>query len=157
MKIIINRKYKKETYTIGEMSIDGKYFCSTLEDKDRGLTQDMSSALIATKKVYGQTAIPAGTYEITLDVVSKRLSKYPFYIEVCGGKVPRFLNVPGFEGILFHVADGARGAELVDGCVGVGDNLIKGGLLNGKETFKKLYKKMEEAKNKGEKITVTIQ
>lgn len=157
MKIIINRKYKKEAYTIGEMSIDGKYFCSTLEDKDRGLTQDMPAALIATKKVYGQTAIPTGTYEITLDIVSNRLSKYPFYIEVCEGKVPRFLNVSGFEGILFHVADGPRGAELLHGCIGVGKNKIKGGLLEGKETFKKLYKKMEEVKNKGEKIIVTIQ
>ena len=80
-----------------------------------------------------------------------------FYKEVCNGKVPRVLNVPGFEGILFHVADGPRGAELLQGCIGVGKNKIKGGLLEGKETFKKLYKKMEEAKNRGEKITVTIQ
>lgn len=157
MKIIINRKYKKDTYTIGEMTIDGNYFCSTLEDKDRGLTQDMPFALIDTKKVYGQTAIPTGTYEVSLDITSPRFSKMPFYQEVCNGKVPRLLNVPGFDGILLHVADGPRGAELLHGCIGVGKNKIKGGLLEGKETFKELYKKMEEAKNIGEKITVTIQ
>jgi hypothetical protein len=157
MKILINRKYKKDTYTIGEMTIDGNYFCSTLEDKDRGLTQDMSSALITNKKVYGQTAVPTGTYEVSLDITSPRFSQMEFYKEVCNGKVPRLLKVPGFEGILFHVADGPRGAELLQGCIGVGKNKIKGGLLEGKETFKKLYKKIEEAKNKGEKITVTIQ
>jgi hypothetical protein len=157
MKILINRKYKKDTYTIGEMTIDGNYFCSTLEDKDRGLTQDMSSSLITNKKVYGQTAIPTGTYEVSLDITSPRFSQMEFYKEVCNGKVPRVLNVPGFEGILFHVADGPRGVELLQGCIGVGKNKIKGGLLEGKETFKKLYKKMEEAKNRGEKITVTIQ
>ena len=157
MNIKIYRKYKKETYTIGQLYINGEYFCDTLEDKDRGLNQNMPLSYIKSNKVYGETAIPIGTYEITLDIISNRLSKYLFYTEVCQGKVPRILDVPGFDGILFHVADGAKGAELVNGCIGIGTNAIKGGLLNGKETFKKLYKKMEEAKNRGEKITVTIQ
>ena len=31
------RKYKKATYTIGNLLVDGAFFCDTLEDKDRGL------------------------------------------------------------------------------------------------------------------------
>ena len=72
---------------------------------------------------------------------------------MCDGKVPRLLNVPGFDGILLHVADGAKGAELVEGCIGIGQNKIKGGLLNGKETFKKLYNILISAK---EDITISI-
>lgn len=156
MNVLVYRKYKKSTYTIGEIYLDGNLFCSSLEDKDRSLTQGMDLKTIKDLKVYGQTAIPTGTYEVSLDITSPKFSQMGFYREVCNGKVPRLLNVPGFEGILFHVADGPRGAELLHGCIGVGQNKIKGGLLEGKETFKKLYKKMEEAKNKGEKITVTI-
>lgn len=157
MNILVYRKYKKDSYTIGEIYIDGELFCSSLEDKDRALTQGMSENTIKSIKVYGQTAIPTGSYEVSLDIVSPKFSQMPFYQDVCKGKLPRLLDVPGFDGILFHVADGPRGAELLHGCIGVGENKIKGGLLNGKETFRKLYKKMEEAKNKGENITVTIQ
>lgn len=156
MQILVYRKYKKDTYTIGEIYINGNLFCSSLEDRDRFLTQEMSLDTINSLKVYGQTAIPAGTYSVSLDIVSPKFSKIPFYQQVCNGKLPRILNVPGFEGILFHVADGPRGAELLHGCIGVGKNKIKGGLLDGKETFIRLYTKMEEANNRGEKIIVTI-
>lgn len=156
MEILVDRKYKKSTYTIGNMYIDGKWFCNTLEDTDRDLDDSMDINTIKMKKIYGQTAIPTGTYEITLDVVSPKFSKYPFYQSACQGRVPRLLNVKAFDGILIHVADGARGSQLVEGCLGIGLNKIKGGLLEGKEFFEKLYLLMIQAKNKGEKIKITI-
>ena len=156
MVLTVNRKRKENTYTIGELSIDGVFFCDTLEDKDRGLFNNMPLNIIKSKKVYGETAIPTGHYKITLDVISPKFSQRDFYREVCGGKLPRVLNVPGFEGILIHVADGPKGAELLQGCIGIGDNKIEGGLLNGKETFKKLYAKLTEAKNRNEDITLQI-
>ena len=42
MEIVIKRIAKKSTYTIGKLYIDNKYFCDTLEDKDRGLKDTMS-------------------------------------------------------------------------------------------------------------------
>ena len=39
MKLLVDRKYKKSTYTIGNLYVDGKYFSNTLEDRDRGLKQ----------------------------------------------------------------------------------------------------------------------
>ena len=33
--------------------------------------------------------------------------------------------------------DGPKGADLSEGCIGIGRNLIKGGLLEGKEYYKK--------------------
>ena len=139
IKILVKRIAKKPNYTIGKLFINGVFFANTLEDTDRGLTQNMSEDEIKKKKIYGQTAIPTGTYKVTLDVVSPKFSKYPFYNSINGGRVPRLLNVKGFEGILIHVMDGPKGAELSEGCIGVGRNLIKGGLLQGKEYYKKLY------------------
>lgn len=157
MTILIDRKYKKQNYTIGNMYINGKWFCNTLEDTDRSLDDSMDIASIKNKKIYGQTAIPTGTYDITLDVVSPKFSQYPFYQSICQGKLPRLLNIKAFDGILIHVANGARGSQLVEGCIGVGLNKIKGGLLDGKETFEKLYNLMVLAKNKREKIKIKIQ
>lgn len=157
MNLNLKRKNFADTYTLGNLFVNGEYFCDTLEDKDRGLMDSMSLEEIKSKKVYGQTAIPKGTYEITLDVVSPKFSKYPFYMEVCKGKLPRLQNVKGFEGILIHVADGYKGAELVQGCIGIGKNTIKGGLLEGKDYFKKLYSLLSESVNNKEKIFIIIE
>ena len=153
MEILVERKWKKSNYTIGILSIDGKRFCETLEDVDRNLNSSMSVEQIKAIKKPNETAIPTGTYEVTLNVVSPKFSKYPFYNSINGGRVPRLLNVKGFEGILIHVMDGPKGAELSEGCIGVGRNLIKGGLLQGKEYYKKLY---DILKNNKDKITIKI-
>lgn len=50
MEIVVNRRWKKDTYTIGEMFINGVKFSETCEDKDRGLTDQMSLAEIKSKK-----------------------------------------------------------------------------------------------------------
>ena len=153
MEILVERKWKKDNYTIGNLYINGKWFSNTLEDKDRGLKDSMSLTEIKTLKKPRITAIPTGTYEVTLNVVSPKFSKYPFYNSINGGRVPRLLNVKGFEGVLIHVMDGPKGAELSEGCIGVGRNLIKGGLLQGKEYYKKLY---DILKNSKDKITIKI-
>jgi hypothetical protein len=66
------------------------------------------------------------------------------------------IGVPGFEGVLLHVADGPKGAELLHGCIGIGENKIKGGLINGKETFKKLYAVLKKAHQRNEEVTIQI-
>ena len=50
MNILVKRIAKRPTYTIGKLYIDGKYFCDTIEDKDRGLTQNMPLSEIKKKK-----------------------------------------------------------------------------------------------------------
>lgn len=157
MELTLNRKYLKDTYTIGHLYVDGKWFCDCLEDKVRDLNKDGDLNDVGEGKVYGKTAIPYGRYRVTLDVTSPKFSKYEFYRETCEGKLPRLLNVPHFEGILIHVADGYKGADLLSGCIGVGYNLIKGGLLLGRSAFTKLYSKLKEADNKNEEIWITIE
>lgn len=154
MKLLLKRSYKGEKYTIGKLFIDGSYCCDVLEDRDRNLSSSMSLEEINKIKIPRETAIPTGTYKITLDVVSPRFSKYPFYMEVCDGKLPRLLNVPGYEGVLIHIGDGSRGPEMTEGCLLVGKNEIVGGLLHGKEVFKDLYSKLLEDKDN---LEITIQ
>lgn len=156
MELLVDRKWKKQSYTISNLLIDGKWFCNVLEDADRNLDDSMSVDRILELKKPTITAIPRGTYEVTLDVVSSKFSKYSFYQEVCKGRLPRLKNVKGFNGILIHVADGIRGATLLEGCLGIGFNTIKGGLTGGKEVFKAFYKLLQEAKNRGEDIIIKI-
>ncbi len=156
MILTLDRKYKLPTYTIGKLYIDEEYFCDTLEDKDRGLTDSMTVSEISKIKIKKETAIPTGTYSITLNIVSPRFSISSFYKQVCNGKLPRILNVKGFDGILIHVGEGINGKDLTSGCILVGKNTIKGGLTNSKECFKELYKLLKDRYDKGEKIIIKI-
>lgn len=143
--IVLKRIYKGETYTIGHIYIDGEYVCDTIEDKDRGLTDQMNEQDIKKVKVANQTAIPTGTYKLTLDVVSPRFVKKPYYYSFCKGKLPRLLRVKGFDGILIH-----RGVDQdsSSGCIIVGYNKVKGKVINSQEAFEKLYKRLEQSTNK---------
>lgn len=152
MELLLDRKYCKEKYTVGRLYIDGVFFSNTLEDKVRDVNKN-GKFDNGEYKVYAETAIPYGEYEITLDVVSPKFSKYQFYKEVCNGKLPRLLNVPHFEGILIHCGSTASNSA---GCILVGNNTIKGGLTNSKETFKKLYSILDKANKNNEKITIKI-
>lgn len=153
MELVVNRKYKKQSYTIGELYVDGKFFSNTLEDADRGLDDSMSIAKIRELKKPSITAIPKGTYEITLDVISPRFCTNSFYKQVCNGKLPRLLNVKGFEGILIHAGNTDKDTS---GCLLVGVNKAKGQVINSRETFKELYKLLKDKHDKGEKITIKI-
>lgn len=153
MNITIIRKYKKGTYTIGELAIDGVWFCNTLEDKDRGLKKSMTFQQIRELKVYGETAIPAGDYIVRMDIVSPKYQSVDWYRRICGGKMPRVMDVPCFDGILFHPGNTAVDTN---GCILVGLNTAKGRLTSSKDTFTKLYQRMASAYKKGETIHLRI-
>ena len=151
-KLKLERAYKKSGYTIGNLYVNGGFFCNTLEDTDRGLNSKMSALEIAGRKIPGQTAIPTGKYDITLNVVSPKFSKRPAY-NFCNGKVPRLLNVPGFDGICAHAGSYPKDTE---GCLLVGKNTIKGMLTDSMATFKALYAELDKANKRGDKITIEI-
>ncbi len=155
MKLTLKRIAKKTTYTIGRLFVDDVRFCDTLEDTDRGLKQTDSPASIAARKVYGETAIPSGTYTVTMNVVSPKYAGVDWYKRNCnGGRMPRLLRVPGYEGVLIHPGNTALDAL---GCVLVGQNKQVGRLINSRDTFAQLYKKMNDAAKRGESITLTIE
>ena len=153
MKLTLKRIAKKSTYTIGKLYIDGQYFCDTIEDRDRGLTSEMSLKEIKQIKIPKETAIPTGTYKITLDVISPKYSTKDFYIKNANnGRVPRLLKVPEYDGVLIHCGNTAKDSA---GCILVGKNDVVGMVTHSKETFIKLYKILQNAKD--QEITITIQ
>ncbi len=142
MNLLLKRIAKRDNYTIGKLYIDGVYFCDTLEDKDRGLTQSMQLSQISKTKVYGSTAIPTGKYLITI-TYSNRFKQL----------MPLLNNVPGFSGIRIHAGNSHKDTE---GCVLVGKNKVVGKVLESRDTYKKLYQILSKANNK-EQIYITIQ
>ena len=144
MEILVERKWKRPNYTIGIMSIDGKRFCETLENVDRNLNSSMSVEQIKDIKKPNETAIPTGTYKVTLDIFSPKFGNKSFYKKTCNGKLPRILNVKGFDGVLIHCGNTNLDTS---GCILVGRNLEKGKILKSQEIFEKLYKVLKENKN----------
>lgn len=134
MKLVLERTFRGSAYTIGKLYVDGDYFCDTLEDVDRGLSSDMPLSKINEKKVYGETAIPTGTYKIVMNVVSPKF-KDRTWAKPWDGKLPRLENVPGYEGVLIHVGNKA---EDTLGCILVGQNKVKGQVINSTATFDRL-------------------
>lgn len=141
MNLLLKRIARRDTYTIGHLYIDGKYFCDTIEDKDRGLSQSLPASVNKAMKKAGATAIPMGKYQVTLKVKSPKFSKKKQY-DFCGGFLPRLINVPAFEGVLIHIGNTAKDTE---GCILVGRNTKVGKVLDSGVTFRALYARLKEA------------
>ena len=155
MEIVIKR-ITKNPYCVGHLYINGKYFCDTLEPPYFGTTQNTPIQEIKNTKK-GNTAIPIGTYDISLDYQSPKF-KNRNWAKFCDGYLPTIMNVPAFNRILIHVGNIASqyGKSDTMGCILVGINLERGKVLKSQETFKKLYKVLSEAKLKGENIQIII-
>ena len=143
MRILLQRHALKAGYTIGRMEINGRYFCDTLEDTDRGLSAEMSKDEIAALKVKGATAIPIGTYRIDMQTRSPRF----------GRVLPRLVSVKGFAGVLIHSGNTAADTE---GCILVGENRERGKVLNSRATLERLLVFLRAAQAEGEEIELTI-
>lgn len=129
MKLTLKRKFLGDKYTVGDLFINEKFFCNTIEDTVRKLP---STCLYTSKgqsckckgKVYAQTAIPAGTYNVTMEY-SPRFKR----------KLPLLHNVPHFIGILIHSGNDESASA---GCLIVGSNAVKGKVTQSRVTSDKL-------------------
>ena len=150
MEILLKRIAKKPNYTIGKLYIDGKYFCDTLEDKDRGLTQSMNEAEILKIKIKDQTAIPTGKYKIDMNTVSPRFGNSS-WAKLYKGIVPRLVNVPGYSGVLIHPGNTASDTS---GCILLGQNKVVGQVINSQITWKAFMQKVTSCK---QAINLTVE
>jgi hypothetical protein len=126
MKIKINRLYKTENSTIGELLIDGKFECFTLEDKERDV------------KIKGETAIPRGTYKVIINQ-SNRFKRL----------LPLLIDVDNFEGVRIHAGNTNHDTE---GCILVGQSRSVDYITKSRKAYEILFTKMKLAKE----ITLTI-
>lgn len=121
MIISVHRFEYGTNYTIGKLSIDGEFFCYTLEDKVRP----------AGVKVDGQTAIPTGHYKLVRDLSTR-----------FGKMMPHILNVSGFEGIRIHSGNTDVDTE---GCILLGDTWAGGDFVGqSKVAFARFDLKLQE-------------
>lgn len=133
MIIKVKRVAFKKDYTIGDLYINGVWIANTLEDRDRGLDDSMNEEDIKKKKVYGETAIPYGTYKVSI-TYSNKFKKM----------LPLIENVKGFSGIRIHSGNTAKDSL---GCILVGENKEVGKVINSRKTFDKLFDLIKNEKN----------
>lgn len=150
MEILIKRVYKgvNNDYTVGQLFIDGIYFCDTLEQTDRYLTQDMDETTITTLTTKDKTAIPLGTYNVVLTKNKLRHDR-SYYVDTISVK-----DVKGFESVALIYG---FSLEATNGSILVGDYQLRGKLLNVKIVYKMLKEKVRCAINdRKESVTLTI-
>ena len=119
--IKLNRIAKLPHYTIGHLYIDGVKVCDTLEDTVRDV------------KIKHETAIPEGEYPVLL-TYSPKFKKV----------LPLIQHVPNFTGIRIHSGNTAKDTS---GCILVGENKVKGKVINSRATFNKLMEILKKERN----------
>ena len=135
MKLLLERTTYTDNSTIGKLYINGVFQCFTLEDKDRNLEQQG-------EKVYGETAIPRGKYDVVI-TYSKRFRT----------ELPLLVDVPQFEGIRIHPGNFSGDTE---GCILVGSGTAPDRLFKSRAAFNALFQRLELAYAKGEEITIEV-
>ena len=127
MKLVLKRAPSSDKSTIGRLYIDGVEFCRTLED------------VVRDKKIPGETAIPAGTYQVKI-TYSPRFKR----------DLPLLIDVPGFEGVRIHTGNVAANTE---GCILVGKSAGQDIIWQSQMAFNELFAKLKAADN----ISIEIQ
>lgn len=127
MKLLLKRLHKTNNSTVGELSINGKFECYTLEDIERDV------------KIPSKTAIPKGDYVVEISF-SNRFKK----------EMPILLNVPNFEGVRIHSGNTAADTE---GCILVGQTRGLDTVGKSRLAFAELFVKLKT----DEKVILTIE
>lgn len=127
------------------MLIDGKPVCWTLEDEARN------------KKLWGETRIPAGTYQIGLRTVGDHHARYAKkYPKVHKGML-EIQNVPNFQYILLHIGNTDKDTA---GCILVGNAPLAFGskmqIAESTVAYEKIYPIIIKAITKKEDVKIII-
>lgn len=140
MELRIKRIRADAVSTLGELYVNGEFFCYTLEDADRFLET-------GGEKVMGQTAIPRGLYQLVLNE-SRRFERL----------LPLLINVPQFAGVRIHPGNTHRDTE---GCilVGTAHSLTSDGhrVQNSRVIFDKLFELLQAAFDDKKVITIKVE
>ena len=124
MKLLLERLPSEMTCTLGSLFVNGEYLCVTLED----VVREFPGVPVEQWKIKGETAIPAGTYDVRL-TFSNRFQKV----------LPQLMNVPGFEGIRIHAGNTSADTE---GCLLVGREIGSESILQSRMALQDLMDKL---------------
>jgi Family of unknown function (DUF5675) len=138
MKLKLVRAGFTDESTIGCLYIDGAFECFTLEDKVR----EVKGQPVEAWKIKGKTAIPRGTYPVSI-TPSNRFKR----------DLPLVANVPGFEGIRIHPGNTSADTE---GCILVGQGKAANSITSSVKAFEPLFAKLQAAVKRGELISLEV-
>lgn len=130
LELLLERDIKLPTRTLGKLSINGVHECFICEDAVRDT------------KIHGQTAIPAGRYEVII-TLSNRFKR----------ELPILLNVPNYEGVRIHSGNHEGHTE---GCLLPGKTRNDTGVFSSVLATNNLILKIRTALNEGRKVFITI-
>lgn len=147
MIIELNTIFKGDKYTISKLYIDGKYYCDTIEDAVRDLPLECpytsrGQSCRCNEKIYSETAIPAGTYKVIVTMSNK-----------FGRELPLLVDVSHFLGIRIHRGNTSKDSS---GCIIVGENKVKGTVINSTKYEIDITKKIKEAIANGENVEIIV-
>lgn len=143
MKILVERYLNGADFTLGRLSIDGKFECYTLEDERREV------------KVMHETRIPEGVYDIKLRTFGGHHTKYSVKFPDIHKGMLWLQDVPKFKDILIHIGNTD---EDTSGCILVGlmrDDL-KGTVSLSTSAYLQIYPKITKSIEAGEQVTIEI-
>lgn len=141
MNLLLDRRYCKKEYTIGNLYIDGVFYCNILEDTVRDFNKN-GIFDCGEVKIKGNTAIPYGEYDIIVTYSPKFKRELPI-----------LLNVPAFDGIRIHRGNTNKDTE---GCLLPGENKEKGKVINSTKYELDLTNKIKTELSKGKKVKIEI-
>lgn len=131
MELLLMRKPSVDGATLGQLFVNGAFIAFTLEDVVRD-----------GPKVPGQTAIPAGPYDVQIT----RSQRF-------GRNLPQLMNVPGFEGVRIHSGNVAADTS---GCILVGLSHAHDSIASSRIALAELQPRIAGALARGEKVTIRI-
>jgi len=140
MELKLNRKIYTKNSTIGELIINGVFFCHSLEDVIRDVNRN-GNFDCAESKIHSKTAILAGRYEVIINM-STRFKKL----------MPLLLDTPFFKGIRIH---NGNTPEHTEGCILVGSTKSVDFVGGSVDTYNRLMIRLNNAV-KTEKIFITV-
>lgn len=130
MKLRLERGASAHGATIGQLFVDGAEECWILEDEVRAV------------KIPGQTAIPAGTYNVIVTMSAR-----------FGRELPLLEDVPNFSGIRIHPGNSPADTE---GCLLPGRTRTDRTVGESKVAFGALFSKIQQGLNDGDTVTIEI-
>lgn len=141
MKLTVYRFLHTENETIGILFINGIFECYTLEDEFR------------TTKVWGETRIPEGTYQVKLRKEGGHHNRYSQKFPDIHKGMLHVQDVPNFKWILIHIGNDDDDTA---GCLLVGEAISSDNKSIARSTlaYKKMYKKVADALEAGEDVYI---
>lgn len=139
MKIRLVSEPSRDGATIGSLYVDHVFLCFTLEDTVR----ERPGVPVARWKQPGVTAIPAGTYGVSL-TWSPRFQRV----------LPELHGVVGYSGVRIHTGNRPEDTE---GCILVGLQRAGAQVLGSRDALAKLQPAIEAAIARGEAVTIDVE